>query len=300
MTARVEVQLTGGNGHPLQDTGVLVQVQPVDNGTPQQAYTDALGQANFTVRSGDRFKLTVSGPAIETKSSLFDVPFAERLHTEYVEVKLVQGGTTMKSPEGMVSASALHVPEKAEHEFEKGLQQMRSRNWDKAREHFEKAIKEYPQFDWAYNNMGVADIQEKKSDAARKAFEKAVALNDKNPDAARNLARMEIAEGDFGRAKELLLKALGVDPRSPDSLTLLAYAQLRTHDFDAALSNALHAHQGEPDRFPLAHLIAARIYELRGAQASAKTQYQMYLKEAPDTPEARLAEEGVQRLAGAH
>jgi Tfp pilus assembly protein PilF len=211
-------------------------------------------------------------------------------------VELRTGGTATKEPGGMVSAANLRVPEKAGHEFAKGMKEMSAHNWSKAREHLEKAVKYYPQFDWAYNNMGVAYIQEKNTKGAREAFEKAVAINDKNPDAVRNLARMKLMDNDFGGGKELLLK-LGPNPQDLDALMMLAYAQLKTHELDAALANALKVHRGDHDRFPLAHLIAARVYEVKGNQGAARGQYQMYLKEAPDTPEAQIAKEGMQRLA---
>ena len=81
----------------------------------------------------------------------------------------------------------------------------------------EKAIKNYPQFDWAYNNIGVAYIQEKNAQGAREAFQKAVAINDKNSDAVRNLARMKLMDNDFSGVKELLME-LGPDPHDAEAL----------------------------------------------------------------------------------
>lgn len=205
-------------------------------------------------------------------------------------------GKETKAPGGMVAAETLRVPENASEEFAKGMREMRAQNWSKARQHFEKAVKDYPQFDWGYNNIGVTYVQEKNTKAAREAFEKAVAINGKNPAAMRNLARMKLVDKDYSGGKELLLK-LGPDPGDLEALTMLAYAQLNTREFDSALANALKVHQGEPDRYPLAHLVAARVYEIKGNQSAAQAQYQMYLKEAPDTPDAQLAKEGMQRVS---
>jgi Tfp pilus assembly protein PilF len=215
---------------------------------------------------------------------------------EEVQVEVLAGGTTARAPGGLVSTAKLRVPEKAEQEFTKGMKEMSARNWSKAREHLEKAIKDYPQFDWAYNNIGVSYIQEKNTQGAREAFQKAVAINDKNSDAVRNLARMKLMDNDFNGVKELLVK-LGPDLHDAEAWMMLAYAQWQTHAPDAALASALKVHQGDPDRFPLAHLIAARVYEMKGNQNAAQEQYQIYLKEAPDTPDARMAQEGMQRLA---
>jgi Tfp pilus assembly protein PilF len=243
-----------------------------------------------------RFQLTANGPGIEGRVISFEIPAGERFHHEEVDVKLRSGGTPGQAGGGIISAASLHIPENARNEFARGMQEMREHNWSKARAHFEKAITTYPQFDWAYNNIGVAYIQEKNTKGAREAFEKAVAINDKNPDAVRNLARMKLVENDFSGGKELLLK-LGPTPHDPDALTLLAFAQMKTNDLEAALSNAVKVHQGDPDRFPMAHLIAGRIYEVEGNQSAAQAQYQMYLREAPDSPQAQIAKEGMQRLS---
>ena len=295
LMSRLEIQLTTERSHPLENLPVFVEITS-GGGAPQRGYTDSEGRVSFTVPSGTRYDLAVKGPGIETKVESFEIAPGQRSYQEEVEVKLTAGGTTTKAPGGMVSATNLRVPEKAQQEFTKGMKEMSAHNWSKAREHMEKAIKDYPQFDWAYNNMGVAYMQEKNAQGAREAFQKAVAINDKNSDAVRNLARMKLMDNDFSGVKELLIK-LGPDPHDAEAFMMLSYAQWQTHAPDAALASALKVHQGDPDRFPLAHLIAARVYEMKGNQNAAQEQYQIYLKEAPDTPDARLAKEGMQRLA---
>ena len=293
--SRLDIQLTTERSRPLQDLPAFVEITS-GGGAPQRGYTDSEGRVSFTVPSGTRYELAVKGPGIETKVDSFEIAPGQRSHREEVEVKLQAGGTTTRAPGGIISAANLRIPEKAQQEFTKGMKEMSAHNWSKAREHLEKAIKYYPQFDWAYNNEGVAYIQEKNTQGAREAFQKAVAINDKNSDAVRNLARIKVMDKDFNGVKELLLK-LGPDPHDIEALMMLAYAQWQILEFDAAQASALKVHQGDPDRFPLAHLIAARVYEMKGNQNAAQEQYQIYLKEAPDTPDARVAKEGMQRLA---
>lgn len=290
--SRLEIQITAGS-RALMNTTVYVEVSSVEGGT-RRGYTDSDGRVNFDVPSGS-YQLEVSGPGIERASASLVIPPSQRYYHEDVQVKL-QTGETTRAPGGMVSAATLHVPENAGHEFAKGMKEMNAHNWSKAREHFEKAVKDYPQFDWGYNNIGVTYIQEKNQNAAKEAFEKAVSINGKNPDAVRNLARMKLMENDCNGGKALLLK-IGPDPHDLDALMMLSFAQLQTHEFDAALANALKVHQGEPDNFPLAHLVAARVYEIKGNHGAAQTQYRTYLKEAPNTPEAQAAKEGIQRLS---
>jgi Tfp pilus assembly protein PilF len=292
VVARLEIQLTVGQSRPLMETQVYVEISSGQGGTTR-GFTDTNGRVNFDVLSGVNYELEVSGP-VKTKSVSFLVPFAQRYHHEEVEVELHRGETA-KEPGGMVSSATLNVPENARQEFAKGMKDMNSHNWSKAREHFQKAVKNYPRFDWGYNNIGVTYIQEKNNTAALEAFAKAVAINDKNADAVRNLARMKLMQNDCAGGKALLLK-LGPDPKDSDALMMLAFAELNLHEFEPALANALKVHQSEPDRFPLGHLIAAQVYEMKGDSRSAQAQYQIYLKEAPDSPEAQAAKQGMQRV----
>jgi Tfp pilus assembly protein PilF len=295
VTSKLEIQLTGSDSRPLLNTQAYIEVSSFQGGS-KRGYTDSDGRVDFFVPSGTDYKVSASGPDIESTSASFAIPPSERFHHQDLQVELRRGSAETKAPGGVVSTSNLRVPENAREEFAKGMKEMGEQNWSKARQHFEKAVKDYPQFDWGYNNIGVTYAQEKNRKAAREAFERAVAINDKNLDAVRNLARMRLLDNDYSGGKELLLK-LGPDPKDLEAMMMLAYAQLKTQELDAALANALNVHQGEPDRYPFAHLVAARAYEIKGNRTAALAQYQQYLKEAPDTPNAQIAKDGMQRLS---
>lgn len=291
---RVEIQVTDENSQPLYNAQLMVELTSFGGGS-QRTYTNQDGRASFSVRSGATYQITVSGQEIETASNSFELYPDEQSHRESISVKFKKSATS-QVPGGIVSASNLNIPAKARQEFSKGLEEMNRNKWQDAKKHFEKAIHEYPDYDSAYNNLGVVQIQLKENDAARQAFLKAVELNDKNADATANLAQIKIGENDYEAAKELLKKSLIVQPQNPKTLTLLAFAQVKSKEYSAALANAEKVHQGDIDHFPLAHFIAARIREGQGDQAGAERQYQAYLKESPDGPEAAMAKEGLIRL----
>jgi Tfp pilus assembly protein PilF len=293
--SRVEVQVTTDDAHPLQ-MQALVELSGVSGGVLQQSYTDMEGRVSFSVTSGQMYQLKISGPGVETTQASFEVLQGENFHHQSVSVKLSATAGTNNAPGGMISASMLNVPVKARREFDKGAELMQAQKWADAKQHFEKAIETYPNFDWAYNNIGVIDMRLKDEPGAREAFSRAVAINNRNPDATRNLARLKLQDSDYEAAKALLQQSLTALPGDPTSLTLLAFAQFKTKQFDEALANAERAHRGEPDPNPLAHLIAAAVLESKGDRAGAEKQYQTYLKEAPDTPQAQIAREGLLRV----
>jgi predicted Zn-dependent protease len=293
-TARIEIRVTNELSRPLP-LQVMVELTGLGGGTIQQAFTDPEGRASFSVPNGKTYQVKVSGSEIESTSSQFDVNTGETFHNESIAVK-VRMGDGKGAPGGVVSASMLNVPEKALNEFHKGMKDMDAKKLEDAKKHFIKATEIYPKYDWAFNNIGVIDVQMKDEKGAREAFAHAVELNDKNPDATKNLARMKIQDQDFAGAKELLDKSNTVAPGNPDTLVLLAYSQLKTNQLDEALANAEKCHKTDPDRFPLAHLIAGAVREKKGDRVGAERQYQTFLKEAPDAPQAKVAQDGLARL----
>ncbi len=290
---QVYIQVTDPASHPLGDMQVLVELASFQGGV-QQAVTDGTGRVSFVVKAASTYQVKVSGPQIEPTETSFQLFPSETSHQERIAVKLKK--TTAPAPGGNVATTALGIPAKASQEFVKGTQEMSQSNWESAKAHFSAAIQEYPKYDSAYNNLGVVEMQLKNTDAAAQAFSKAAELNDKNVDALTNLAQIRFQQKQYDTVKELLSKALTVQPNNPKTLTLLAYSQFQTKDFDAALATAQKVHQGDADKYPFAHFIAARVLEIKGDQQGAKAEYETFLKEAPDSPQAPLAKEALVRL----
>lgn len=290
----VEIQVTDESSAPVQDRQFLVELNSTGGGM-QQTFVDSNGRATFKVHSGSMYQVSITGQEIETATSSFEIYPDEMLHRERVEVKF-KNDAANRAPGGMVSAAEMKVPPKARNEFSKAAQEMDRSRWEEAKKHLQKAIEIYPSYDWAYNNLGVVEIQLKNNDAAKQDFAKAVDLNDKNADATANLAQVKLGENDFQGAKELLSKSLMVRPKSSKALFLMAIAQYRTNDLDSALASAEKVHEGDVDKFPLAHFIAAEIREKKGDRSGAERQYQAYLKEAPDGPQASAAKDALVRV----
>jgi tetratricopeptide (TPR) repeat protein len=292
--SRVEVSITSENSHPLP-IQALVEIGGIGGGTVQQTYSDPEGRVSFSVPAGKLYQLKISGPGIEATVVQFEVNVGESFHHESVAVK-VHSDAKNGAPGGTISAAMLNVPEKARTEFEKGMKDLDAKKLEDAKKHFIKATEQYPKYDWAFNNIGVVDMQLHDEAGAREAFAHAIEINDKNPDATKNLARLKIQDTDYAAAKELLNKSNTAAPGNPDTLVLLAYSQLKTNQLDEALANAEKCHKAEPDSYPLGHLIAGAVREKKGDLAGAQKQYETFLKEAPDAPQAKAAQDGIARI----
>jgi tetratricopeptide (TPR) repeat protein len=199
----------------------------------------------------------------------------------------------------LTSAAELRVPNDARKAFKKGLDAWQQNNFPKAAEYFEKATSIYPEYDTAYNNLGVMYAHQGELEKARAAFERSVQLNDKNADADRNLARLLLRDNQVPRAQELLQKSLVVEPLNPVSLTLLAVTEMAGGNFDAALDDARKAHSVPHDGYALSHYLAGQVLERKQQYQGATAEYQMYLRETPNGPEGAQVRSALERLSAA-
>jgi tetratricopeptide (TPR) repeat protein len=166
----------------------------------------------------------------------------------------------------------------------------------RAAEQFEKAVAIYPEYESAYNNLGVMYYQMGQTEKARAAFERSVALNDKNADADRNLARILIHDGSYPRAEDLLKKSLIVEPLNPVTLTLLCVAEVQTGDDDGALATARKVHQLPHEGYSVVHFVAGQALERKNDPQDAYAEYETYLSESPNGAEASQVRSALTRL----
>ena len=260
-----------------------------------EQFTDNEGQVSFHVSSVDPGGYRVRASGIDIEEGLSDsitVNAGDRIMVAYVHVQQKQSAaatvSTASKPRTAVSTSAneLRVPADAKRAFMKGMDALYRHDYPKAAEAFEKAVATYPQYDAAYDNLGVTYVMLAQADKARAAFERAVQLNDKNADADRNYARLLLGAKEDAHAIELLTKALSVEPQDPKTLTLISIAEFRTGDVDAALQNALKVHPLSHEPHAVAHYVAGCAYEDKRDYQKATMEYETYLRESPDGPEA--------------
>lgn len=266
-----------------------------------ETFTDSEGRASFHVNSAGQYRVLVSGTPIQgTSSENVRIDDMDKSRTVFLRVKPKSDasfGTTNKSNASQVtSAAELRVPSDARKAFRKGMEAWEHNDFPKSAEQFEKAVKLYPQYDTAFNNLGVMYFQMGQTEKARAAFEQSVALNDKNADADRNLARILIHDSNFTRAENLLKKSLMVEPLNPASLTLMCVAEIQTGDDDGALTAARKVHQLPHEGYSVVHYVAGQALERKGQPQGAYTEYETYLHENPNGPEASQVRNALTRL----
>lgn len=265
-----------------------------------QMFTNSQGRVSFRVTEPGQYRVLVSGiPVQGTASESFRVDEMTKEQSVVVRVKPksdANSGTTKSNAPPVTSAAELGVPSDAKKAFRKGMDAWERNDFPKAAEQFEKAVSLYPQYDTAFNNLGVMYYRMNQTEKARVAFERSVSLNDRNADADRNLSRILIHDGNYSRAEILLKKSLMVEPLNPVTLTLMCVAEVQTGDDDGALTTARKVHQLPHEGYSVVHYVAGQALERKGQPQGAYTEYETYLRESPNGPEAGQVRNALTRL----
>jgi len=89
-----------------------------------------------------------------------------------------------------------------------------------AQKTFEELVKDYPDFEWAYGNLGAVYIQQGKISNAKDVLWKALDLNENYLNAWLHMARVKAAVLEVREAQSCVDKALRLDPEDQPAQTL--------------------------------------------------------------------------------
>lgn len=281
-----------GEQHPFDGQ---ITVTLLDSwGLPEGEASTRDGMVEF-MTSADLHRLKITGTTIDQYDGDFTIEPSESSHTERVTV-FRRRLTSAPQPKGTIPAVRLHIPKNARKEYEKGKSQ-EGKNWVESRKHYENAVALYPDYDLAYNSLGVATLRTGDKDAAVRAFSKAVSVNGSFAEAYHNLARVLMADKKYPEMEEALKKAVSVEPLDAWGLTFLAFAEFHTGKTDEAIAHARKVHTLPHQGLADAHLILAQALESLHQTEPALQEYKQYLVEAPNGGNARFARQAAARLS---
>jgi tetratricopeptide (TPR) repeat protein len=261
--------------------------------------------ARFRVRNGRTYRLTVLGTGIETIStSYFGINSLELVHTETVHVKpqeqTLASELTPGSP--IISVTEIKAPNKASAEMKKGLDAYAKGDMEKAAEHFEKAVAQYSRYARAYDMLGVIAIKGADRNKARELFSKAIQADDSFSPAYVDLARMDLQDQNYADSESLLAKAIAVSPFMADAVALLASTEFANKEYDKALADVQRTHGlRNHEQYAEVHIMAGKVLSMQNHPEAAIAQFQLFLTEKPDSPEADGVRKALAALmAGRH
>jgi len=286
------------------ERSIETQIQ-VELSTPQAlvatAHINGGESAQFRIANGKIYRVTVSGPGIETvTTSNFEINGLEPNHTETVHVKPAKqkGDEELTSGSATISVSEMNIPKKASAEMNKGLDAYSKQDMEKAAEHFEKAVAEYPRYARAYDMLGVIAIKGSNRTKAREMFSKSIQTDDTFWPAYVDLARMAVQDQNYAESESLLGKVIAQNPSMPDAVALLASTEFANKEYDKALLNVQRTHTlRNHEQFAEVHIMAGKVLRMQNHPEAAITQFQLFLIEKPDSPLVGSVREALASLA---
>jgi Tfp pilus assembly protein PilF len=257
--------------------------------------TDTSGTVRFSRLDPAKYKLRITGTGIVTTDSReIDLTTSGPNVTEYVRVRRDPSLTVDARELPTVDAS---IPPEARKEFDKASDKMEHKNWTEAKTHLDRAISIYPKYALAHNNLAMVYANLNQGEKAVDSFRTAAGLDEHIQQANLYLGHFYYDNKNYKQAEPYLLRAAGSEPRNPQLLLALANTQLRNGEAEQALANAQKVHS-VPDhkKFALAHLIAAQILTDRGDNQRSREEFELFLREAPDSPMAPRVKDALAKI----
>ena len=291
---------TGSASAETQNAGANMQIRvqlqdAFGSSALQENSPGSDGRVTFRVCSKVNYRVRVFGPDIdEALVEGVDPGRTDRI----MNIMLHHKRSTVQpnASTAMVSARRLQVPPKAQKELDHGNNALADGRLKDAQKNFEKAIELYPEFDQAYNNLGVVLMQTGDGKGGEAAFSKAIEINDHFARAYVNLAKIRLSEKKYPAAEELLRKATTADPLNVQALFLAEEAAFFQGKGDQVIADARKIHTLDHEKFALCHFMAARALEGQSFHDQALEEYRLFLKEAPTDPNAQTAQREVKQI----
>jgi len=275
----LEVNVTDDKGAPVPNATVLLEGSPVFEGKIVSTHVE--GRFTFTgLYSGD-YRIVVSAP--DFVSSAFEDFF---LTSETVRIVLKPRSSAVKRPTATnISLVDLAAPREAQAKYRKGLARQKEGRHQEAQGAFLAAIEVYPKYSAAYAGLGISLLQLREREEALQALRRALDLNPSSYDALLCAGLILNDLERFSEARDFLHAA----QRSSSGDWRLHYELGRMYyglsQLDEAEKSLRLARRPQP-RYANLYLLLANTLALEGKHAEAISEFEEFLKIAPNNPAA--------------
>lgn len=203
---------------------------------------------------------------------------------------------TLAAP-GTTSVTAVEIPKDARKAFEKGISKSEQGKSEEAIKAFQEAIKHYPTYLSAINNLAVEYIKLSRYDEAKEHLETALKLDENSSLSHLNMGIILNQTKKFSEAKNHLNKAIELDFRNPLAHFELGIASFQLSDFTQAQMEFETTVGMAANKIPLSRLYLAEIYKRVSRSREAMEQLESFLKEnAKENPYTEVVKQEIEKL----
>jgi tetratricopeptide (TPR) repeat protein len=231
---------------------------------------------------------SVSGGGTSRLTNMFAMPYDPFPLTPSEGV--VQSRAT--SVAGAISVHQLAIPAKAAKEFQLSQKSFQVGDFQSASEHLEKAVRIFPDFPEARNNLACAYIYLKEYEKALAELRQAIAINPNLDTPHNNLSSVFFSLQRFPEAEQAARYALELNPQRTASRYDLGLAVAAQQHYTLEAVDALRQSSIE---IPQARLVLALVLSRRGSADEAAAELREYLK-APDPAKKQAVQDWLSEL----
>ncbi len=192
----------------------------------------------------------------------------------------------------MVSATSLGAPKEAQKSLEKARAEIAGRQFAEAEADLKNAVKIYPTYAEAWQELGGVLQSEKKNEEARNAYLQAAASDSSFPKPYLSLALLSSQEQKWEEALANSAALIKIDPKAyPQAYYYQAVAYYNLSNPDKAFESARQAVELDTRHTtPLAEELLGVIYYDRGDYKAAVEQYRNCIQHMGDAPGAQAVQ----------
>jgi Tfp pilus assembly protein PilF len=174
------------------------------------------------------------------------------------------------------------IPQAARQEYDLAKTLASTGDLVSAVNHFNSAIKIFPAYLDAHNDLGVAYLKLKKIDEATGQFESAIEISPKAFNPRLNLGIILAQRKKYPEALDQLTQAVSNDSSQPAGHLYLGIASLGLDDLDAAKRELTSALDMGGAKFSIAHYYLAHLYMKKGERTLAIGELKSFLTTPSD------------------
>jgi tetratricopeptide (TPR) repeat protein len=216
------------------------------------------------------------------------IPLVGRKLTDKPNIGTIILHPAAKAEGSTISVTSAGAPQDAKRAYESAQAKVKDKKFADARKDLERAVKTYPQYAVAWNDLGTVCLQLEDQNGAREAYAKAVEADPKFVLPLVQLVDIAARQRQYQEVVSLTERASKLDAVNFPSIHYLsAVASYSLQDFGAAEKSAREAIRVDKQhRYPKAHHLLGALLALKGSYTEAAGQLKMYLDLAPGAPDA--------------
>jgi tetratricopeptide (TPR) repeat protein len=271
---------------------VLVRLETFSGGLVGEVRTDRLGKFRFSGLVPNQYIVSVRAPGYKDTQQQVDL---QTTTSEYVQLQLVPDKPLPSNAEaGSTKLINANVPAEARKEFEKSEAALSAgetkQNLEEAVRHLDKAVSLFPNFFEAQLELGTLYMDMQQWEKAEQALHRAIEINSKSSNARFALGEVYRRQKNYAEAEISLQEGLKLDDKSSLGHFTLGRVYWDKGDLAKAGPQVGRALQLKPD-YAEAHLLAGNILLRARQPENALTEFEEYLRLAPNGEFASQARE---------